>query len=275
VLNTTYFDSIDTQEKAYWFGFILADGGLHKNGKQIRVLLASRDRQHLVTLANLFQVKVTDTAALDKRTGKTHHRSFVQLCSVHMWRSILEKSVPQRKCDIATAAVLTSVPDDQLRHFVRGYFDGDGCIGKIGRAEYRLTIVGPKCIVEALRELVSKHLGVHCGAPTFGTGIWRVTWCGTEKLNAIKRWLYDDATVYLNRKKQIFDALPSFRGSSRHKGVYYIQAKQHWVARVYRAQRMKTIGQYHSEAAAKQALDTYVVGFDSAVPSVMADFVRT
>jgi hypothetical protein len=275
VINTAYFDTIDTQEKAYWFGFILADGGLHKNGKQIRILLASRDRHHLVSLAKLFDVNVRDEAVADSRTGKTYNRSIVQFNSVHMWRAIVEKGVPQRKCDFASADFLRHIPDELLRHFVQGYFDGDGCIGKIGRAEYRMTIVGPHCIVAALKEVVWHALHVPCSEPGFGKGIWRVTWCGTEKLNVMKRWLYDDASVYLTRKRLIFSDLPPYRGSSRHKGVYYIQAKRHWVAGTYRDRRMKTIGQYGSEADAKQALDTNVVGFDSAVPSVMADFVRT
>jgi len=274
VLNTTYFDTIDTQEKAYWFGFILADGGLHKNGKQVRVLLASKDRKHLEKLANVFNVRIHDNAVVDRRTNRTYLRSMVHLNSVRIWTAIVDKGVPQRKCDFTSADVLDSLSPALLRHFARGYFDGDGSIGKVGFAEFRLTIVGPRCIVTALRDLVAEALDVSCGAPAYQSGIWRITWCGTDKLNTIRNWLYDDATVFLERKKLIFDQLPQFRGSSRHKGVYYIKAKRHWVARVYREGRMRTIGQYESESAAKEALDRHVVGFDSAAPAVMADFVR-
>lgn len=126
-----------------------------------------------------------------------------------------------------------------------------------------------------MRELVLIELGAQCGVPDFRSGIWRITSCGTDKLNRIKEWLYNEATVFLDRKKQIFDNMPRFRGSSQYKGVYYIQAKRHWVARVYQERKMKTIGQFDSKLKAKGALDRYVVGFDSAVPSVMADFVRT
>jgi len=275
VFNSDYFDTIDMEEKAYWFGFILADGGLHRNGKQVRVLLASRDRNHLVKLAKVFRVEARDEAYTDKRNGKTYSRSIVQLNSVRLWTAIIVKGVPQRKCDFASARVVQCIPAELRRHFVRGYFDGDGCISKIGRAEFRLTIVGPHCILQTIRELIHGELGARCAPPDFRSGIWRITWCGTDKLNMIKQWLYDNATVYLERKKLIFDELPRFRGSSQYKGVYYIQAERHWVARIYRDQRMKTIGQFGSESEAKEALDRYVVGFDSAVPSVMADFVRT
>ena len=41
------FDQIDTQEKAYWLGFILADGYLNTNKHMLRIKLGDKDKHHL------------------------------------------------------------------------------------------------------------------------------------------------------------------------------------------------------------------------------------
>ena len=46
--DNTVFDKIDTEEKAYWLGFIVADGYLNINKHMLRIKLGNRDRSHLI-----------------------------------------------------------------------------------------------------------------------------------------------------------------------------------------------------------------------------------
>ena len=49
VIDHHFFDEIDTEEKAYWLGFITADGNVMqtKTGSTLRVILAVKDAGHL------------------------------------------------------------------------------------------------------------------------------------------------------------------------------------------------------------------------------------
>jgi hypothetical protein len=46
-VNEHFFDLVDAEEKAYWLGFLAADGNVHKNGMGISLTLQERDKDHL------------------------------------------------------------------------------------------------------------------------------------------------------------------------------------------------------------------------------------
>lgn len=46
--NRHIFDNIDNEEKAYWLGFILADGYLNLDKHMLRIKLGNKDKQHLI-----------------------------------------------------------------------------------------------------------------------------------------------------------------------------------------------------------------------------------
>ncbi len=273
--NNTYFDVLDSAEKSYWLGFFCADGYLYKSGKQASFILSSRDKRHLQRLADNFNLSVRETQVPDARTGRTYNSVRLVMSSRNLCNSITAKGIPQRKTAELSSAVFQSIPVEFVRDFIRGYFDGDGCITKIGVAEYRMSICGTESFLSTLAAVVAVNCYVNQPNVLFRPGVCIIQWCGTDKINAIKTWLYQDADLYLERKKEIFDCVPLYRGSSKHKGVYWIKAQQHWLARVYKNRKMKTIGQFPTEAQAVEALRQYRLlnnEADGATPALVSDF---
>lgn len=45
--NRHIFDEINSSEKAYWLGFIIADGYLNEDKNMLRIKLGSIDKHHL------------------------------------------------------------------------------------------------------------------------------------------------------------------------------------------------------------------------------------
>jgi hypothetical protein len=249
---------ISTEAQSYWLGFFCADGGFHSNLKQFSFQLASKDRSHLEKLAELLSVKIKDGKTYDSRTKKTYTWNRLVFCGKYTIETMMSMGLPLNKTRDLGAKVFDYLTDDVVHHFVRGYFDGDGCISHIGVAEYRVTIVGTEPFLKKMWEIINNDTESRFVAPRKqGKNLYQITASGTDRINSLKRWMYADATIFMERKKTRFDTVPSYRGKSKYKGVYEVH---HWVARVYEKGKMRTIGNFSTEELAANALQKYKEG---------------
>lgn len=128
-LNESYFASIDTEEKAYWLGFLYADGCVSvrtRNGKEksikLEVGLKESDEEHLVKLAK----------SLSYENYKISHRERtnsvrIVIYSTKLCRDLIDKGcVPNKSLKLQFP---DSLPPHLVDHFIRGYVDGDGYVG--------------------------------------------------------------------------------------------------------------------------------------------------
>lgn len=186
-INTRYFASIDTPEKAYWLGFLWADGCISSTtgSKRIVFCLNSRDHKHLEQL-------VTDLDSnypVKQRNGF----SYLEMCSKDMFVDLLRQGIEERKTCGGTQPI---VVDHLVSHFVRGLFDGDGS----GTYKH-IQIVGTHSTCEWLLSTTQRLLGIGGGVynrRNRNCWLWDVN--GAIQTPKLVKWLYRDATRYLERK---------------------------------------------------------------------------
>jgi hypothetical protein len=244
-----FFDEIEGQQKAYWYGFVCADGCVYRSGKQFALTLGTRDQDHLEKFAAIFDRPVWRSAVVDRRTGKTYARARCILNSKHLC-SALRRSGFQDG-----ARPFESVAQPDLHHFIRGYFDGDGHIGVVRETQWRVAFVGDGEFLRALRDRVCARLGLRVTAVRRDKNIHRLGWGGTWQLARLRDFLYADAATWLERKKELFDRMPAQRGSSRYIGVYRPNGRDRWVARIYVNGKTRHIASCQSEEEAARAYD--------------------
>lgn len=95
-----------------------------------------------------------------------------------------------------------AVPPELLRHYARGYFDGDGCLCLNGAGYWSLSITsGSPVFMQQLGALIEQNTGCAANSyvPLEGKG-YVLAYSSTDKLQKIMAWFYRDATVYLDRK---------------------------------------------------------------------------
>lgn len=198
-LNESFFHSIDTEEKAYWLGFFMADGCLyhHKTSYDIQFSLKIDELSHLQKFAQAID---SDNLPEEKTQGEKTI-AFFRISSKRMFKDLERHGCKQNKTG---EEIFPSIPKELKRHFIRGYFDGDGCISYYDVEDpYTFNIV---CANESfLREIASvikKDTGVELIPYQVKDNAYILTSVAKRKNHSIYSYLYEDAEVFLDRKAE-------------------------------------------------------------------------
>ena len=195
-----FFESIDTQGKAYWLGFIFADGCICDKrtvgSKSLIINLATKDDSHL----NKFQQQIKSKLNLHYKT--TEDAVYVKYYSDKMCEDLIKLGCTPRK---SLTLKFPDIKENLHQHFIRGYIDGDGCIslrsyrgGK--RENLQVTIVGTESLLNTLQFLFFKNLNMKYKKLQDKGKAKGITIGGNKQCRKLVNWLYKDANVYLDRK---------------------------------------------------------------------------
>ena len=124
-LNIEYFKKIDSCEKAYWLGFIQADGHLKKGGYKLTFCMNDEDILFKFQKAIGAGSPVRKRINFDKRTNKNYTSYSLQICSKEFCNYIKSHGVDEDK---SKKFSFPKIKEKYYSHFVRGIFDGDGCL---------------------------------------------------------------------------------------------------------------------------------------------------
>ena len=197
-VNDHIFDTIDTEEKAYWLGFLYADGNLHHANKSWRIELSlqEQDLNHVQKFANF--VSCDKTPKYRAKT-KAYRMSF---SSSRMAEELIKKGCIPRKSLVLTFPSYAIVPKELMPHFIRGYFDGDGCISLqdlVHSVRKYVSLLGTKEFLEGLIKETNIAGTVLKKEKRTASNTYQLTWHKKEG-NEMLDYMYGNASVYLQRK---------------------------------------------------------------------------
>lgn len=184
-LDETYFDQIDTPEKAYWLGFLAADGFIRRDRRTLGLRLKASDEGHVAALAAALG---SDAPIKDEQGGRQ-----ILFGSKHMVESLAGLGITRRK---TTACRPWDGPADLMPHYWRGALDGDGHIGK---AEAIVSYCGTRPMVEAFRAFAQATCGTKANA-YLRVGMWVVSINGGRQVPILVKALYGIGGPVLERK---------------------------------------------------------------------------
>lgn len=204
-LDENYFKTIDTEEKAYWLGFIMADGCIsrtEKNGpyNRFEFNLKSEDKEHL----EKFQKDLQSNYKIKEMEKINYKRNFssmicnLRINSRKLVDSLIENEIYPNKT--GKEVLPKTIPQELIRHFIRGYFDGDGSLTvnksfRICSSSFEILNSFNKYFKSILNIEYKIYENKSCKVPFF------VIDSNNKKHNKIiLDHLYKDSTIYLNRK---------------------------------------------------------------------------
>jgi len=200
-LNEHFFADINDEARAYWLGFITADGGIIRADRSfsLRVELAERDRDHLVRLC--------DDLGSDRPITQNRTCFKVTFDSWQMLNDLAALGIGPRKS--ATVQPWNG-PADLMHHYWRGLFDGDGSIGMIRKTQgWYLNICGSEACVQGFAAWAKTVCGSNAKAAPHSTAprCWYWTVGGSRKARLLAEALYAGSTLALPRKQELASKL--------------------------------------------------------------------
>lgn len=204
-----FFDKIDTEEKAYWLGFIYADGYLALPST-IGVELKSSDYTHLLKFKKSLKAEHDVKIYTKNSTFGIQENCRISFASKHMFSILLSYFKSYKKTFYGEFPKLSD--KKLIPHLIRGLFDGDGSLsGKPKDSQHifrpSLGFIGTKETLEYIEKISGFKWNWSQRFPEKNTNnytiqIGRVNDC-LEFLN----YMYKDATIYLDRKYDLYKEL--------------------------------------------------------------------
>lgn len=212
-----YFDQINTPEKAYWLGFIYADGYISRcNGRNIvGIALAAKDRGHLEKFKRCVHATYPIHDYISNRgykNGTKYSRILIE--SVDMVDALVSHGVYENKTNIIKRPNIDSL---LIPSFILGYFDGDGSIFlNQGRSPfYSINIVGTDDMLYFIHQylvdskILNRDANIEKRKPE--QTVSYIRYGGNRLVTCIMDVLYADVPDWLplSRKKELYQKCKS------------------------------------------------------------------
>lgn len=204
-IDDTYFEIIDTENKAYWLGFLMADGciykGSSKNSYRLQINLGIKDKH----LLNAFLKDLKSNYEILEKTvslqGKEHQVVMLKINSTKLCTDLMKHNVVPRK---SKKCVMPPLKENLVRHFIRGYFDGDGSISYLKKRDgFNFGIVGGIEILNQFQKEFEKT-SISTSIYPVRNGIFNLATTSIKSIKKIYHYMYNDSAIFLKRKHDKF-----------------------------------------------------------------------
>lgn len=203
----TTFEKVDTEEKAYWLGFIVADGYVTKQNL-FAIRLKESDIEHLEKFKKFIKSSHPIKKYKAKIKGKEYPACGIYISSKKLVFDLSKFGVVPNKS--LTVKYSNLVPTQFVRDYWRGVFDGDGHISffvdkKRNRTKKRWTvsITGSKKLMNDYRLYVKSIINTDAIVQKRKKSkAYCFSLCGCGNIQILLRTLYSNSLISLDRKLQ-------------------------------------------------------------------------
>lgn len=253
-----YFQSIDSEDKAYWLGFLYADGCVreshNKDSSKIKsyvleITLCDKDRKHLEKFRESIDSDVPIKDKIVKLDDKKYGAVRMCVCCTKMCNDLIKLGCIPRKTYNMSFPNYEIVPECFMRDFIRGYFDGDGCIcvPESSPSIIIANFTGMENMLSEIREYLFSHGIVdfkNAYSQKNGNKAVELAFRG-DNVRSFLDYIYKDASIYLDRKYNKYIDFYKDKKIPEHKGVYWHERNKAWVATISIKGKHIRLGQSH------------------------------
>lgn len=205
-----YFSNIDTEEKAYWLGFLYADGYVRmKNGRsgQLKLKLSSKDREHILLfnkcLSSNYPIKDYISTIKYKDGVSKSNVSEVSIYNTKLVKDLIKNGCFSNKTFLIR---LPNIDKSMYRHFIRGYFDGDGCISFSKKGHFSIKIISNREFISDISDYLIS-IGIERINIRDNGRVRNLMIENKQDCLRFRKIIYDDSVIFIKRKNEIFSKI--------------------------------------------------------------------
>jgi intein-encoded DNA endonuclease-like protein len=193
-INFDWLDKIDTEEKAYFMGFMFADGNVRQGNRQFKIALQEQD----VDILHKFGKLIFKT---DYLMYMDRNYPLLSITCKKLAERLNELGCVPNKCFIC------KFPDwlvlELEKHFIRGMFDGDGCIYR-HKNRFVIDFTGNSFICNSIIDILRKndieHIIIYKRWPEANNNNMSFRINARYDVYKFLQYIYKDSKIYLDRK---------------------------------------------------------------------------
>lgn len=213
--NERIFEQIDSPEKAYWLGFITADGNIEQlsrtkadgtiyNNYRLTFCLSKKDKKHLEKFCEFLgdtNLPISEYTTFLDKTNKSYQIVSLKIYCRQLAIDLMNHNIFSRKSCKEIPPLIT---EDLIPHFIRGELDGDGCLMLNDK---KINIVGSNELMLYIKQETSNKFKRSIGyihKDKKSKDLYSYNIYAAKDCQEFLEWIYKDATIYLDRKYNIY-----------------------------------------------------------------------
>ena len=192
---------INTEEKAYWLGFLYADGYVGLTDNRVELTLQLSDVNHIEKFKTFLNS--------DCKISTNSYRSRLSIKDEKIKKDLINLGCTPQKSLILKFPTDDKVPKELIRHFIRGYFDGDGSLCVTEKTK-SIDILGTYDFLYQLcleSNIATSKIYV---SKSKSNKVFRIVLGSRLDLYNFSKYIYDDCNIYLDRKYEKFKKLMEY-----------------------------------------------------------------
>lgn len=234
-INEQYFENIDTPNKAYVLGLWYADGNNYigdDNSYRVSIKQCEANKDVIYKIAN----ELDSTYPIKEYIPeKGSHQFILTIYSKKMSEDLTKLGCVPRKSLVLEFP--TNIQQNLIPHFIRGYFDGDGCVWNGQRKKMRVkdpsreegfrerivhnvkfTFTGNYSFINSLQDylvkvgIVNKKTKLNFSKAknpnnTTSENVCTMEYSGRKQLKSLYNFMYKNSTIHCDLKKSKFEEI--------------------------------------------------------------------
>jgi len=200
--NEQFFETIDREAKAYYLGLFYADGHNNQKKGQIVINLKEEDRTLLERLKR--EIDYTGNVGTWIKKPPRQNQAVLAIVSRKLSDDIAKQGCPQQKTELLDYPY--HIDKSLQRHFLRGFFDGDGSISRSKLHAVNFSIIAIEEVAIGIAKYMSEILGKAVQVENAGKGRYSINKLkfvrisNKKDIKAVLDNLYRDTDLYMQRK---------------------------------------------------------------------------